>query len=130
MPTLRRRHRLASAGSRCLPATLFAQVGWPNKPVRIVVPFAPGGSTDILARALAPELHKAFGQTVSFDNKPGAGGNIGADTIAQSAPDGYHLLMGTVGTHANNASRYPKMAFNPVRDFAPSCWWPACPMCW
>ena len=119
MPTLRRRHLLASAGSLCLPATLFAQAGWPAKPVRIVVPFAPGGTTDILARSLAPELGKALNQTFIIDNRPGAGGNLGADMIARSPPDGYHLLMGTVGTHAINASLYPKMTFDPVRDFAP-----------
>jgi tripartite-type tricarboxylate transporter receptor subunit TctC len=87
--------------------------------VRIVVPFAAGGTTDILARALAPELGKVFGQTFIVDNKPGAGGNLGADAIAKSAPDGYNLLMGTVGTHAINAALYPKMPFDPVRDFAP-----------
>ena len=119
MPTLRRRHLLASAGSLCLPATLFAQAGWPAKPVRIVVPFAPGGTTDILARSLAPELGKALNQTFIIDNRPGAGGNLGADMIARSPPDGYHLLMGTVGTHAINAALYPKMTFDPVRDFAP-----------
>ena len=129
MPSLRRRHLLASAGSLALPSALwpaallpsalFAQTGWPNKPVRIVVPFAPAGTTDILARALAPELGKAFGQTFIIDNKPGAGGNLGADAIAKSAPDGYNLLMGTVGTHAINAALYPKMTFDPVRDFTP-----------
>ncbi|MBC7482117.1 MAG: tripartite tricarboxylate transporter substrate binding protein, partial [Rhizobacter sp.] len=119
MSLLQRRHLLASVGSICLPTSLFAQTGWPNKPVRIVVPFAPAGTTDILARALAPELGKAFGQTFVIDNKPGAGGNLGADAIAKSPPDGYNLLMGTVGTHAINASLYPKMPFDPVRDFAP-----------
>jgi tripartite-type tricarboxylate transporter receptor subunit TctC len=83
------------------------------------VPFAPAGTTDILARSLAPELAKAFGQTFIIDNKPGAGGNLGADVIAKSAPDGYNLLMGTVGTHAINASLYPKMPFDPVKDFTP-----------
>ena len=118
MHSIRRRHLLVSAG--LLPTTSpWAQSGWPNKPVRIVVPFAPGGTTDILARALAPELGKAFGQTFIVDNKPGAGGNIGADTVAKAAPDGYTLLMGTVGTHAINAALYPKMPFDPVRDFAP-----------
>ena len=115
----RRRLLLASAGSLLLPAATRAQAAWPNKPVRIVVPFAPAGTTDILARALAPELSKVFGQAFVIDNKPGAGGNLGSDAIAKSAPDGYNLLMGTVGTHAINAALYPKMPFDPVRDFVP-----------
>jgi tripartite-type tricarboxylate transporter receptor subunit TctC len=100
-----------------LPAS--AQSGWPNKPVRIVVPFAPGGTTDILARALAPELSKAFGQQFVVENRAGAGGNIGADVVAKAAPDGYTLLMGTVGTHGINKSLYSKMPFDPQKDFAP-----------
>jgi len=84
-----------------------------------VVPFAAGGTTDILARALAPELSKAFGQTFIVDNRPGAGGNVGADMVAKSPPDGYTLLMGTVGTHGINQSLYPKMPFDPIKDFAP-----------
>ena len=120
MLALRRRHLiLSSAGAALCPTALWAQAGWPNKPVRIVVPFAAGGTTDILARALAPELGRVFGQTFIVDNKPGAGGNIGADMIAKSAPDGYNLLMGTVGTQAINAALYPKMPFDPVRDFVP-----------
>ena len=115
----RRRLLLASAGTLLLPAASRAQAAWPNKPVRIVVPFAPAGTTDILARALAPELGKVFGQVFVIDNKPGAGGNLGSDAIAKSAPDGYNLLMGTVGTHAINAALYPKMPFDPVRDFVP-----------
>ena len=87
--------------------------------MRIVVPFAPGGTTDILARALAPELGKAFGQTFIVENKPGAGGNIGADLVAKSPPDGYTLLMGTVGTQSINPSLYPKMPYDAVKDFAP-----------
>ena len=115
----RRRLLLASAGTLLLPAATRAQAAWPNKPVRVVVPFAPAGTTDILARALAPELGKVFGQVFVIDNKPGAGGNLGSDAIAKSAPDGYNLLMGTVGTHAINAALYPKMPFDPVRDFVP-----------
>jgi len=87
--------------------------------VRIVVPFAPGGTTDILARALAPELSRVFGQQFIVDNKPGAGGNVGAEQVAKSAPDGYTLLMGTVGTHGINQSLYPKLPFDPIKDFAP-----------
>ena len=92
---------------------------WPNKPVRVVVPFAPGGTTDILARALAPELGKAFGQTFVIDNKAGAGGNLGADLVAKAAPDGYTLLMGTVGTQSINPALFPKMPYDAVKDFAP-----------
>ena len=92
---------------------------WPTKPVRIVVPFAPGGTTDILARALAPELGKAFSQTFIVENKPGAGGNLGADLVAKSAPDGYTLLMGTVGTQSINPALYPKMPYDAAKDFAP-----------
>lgn len=96
-----------------------AQSTWPNKPVKIVVPFAPGGTTDILARAMAPELSKAFGQTFVVENRAGAGGNLGADAVAKSAPDGYTLLMGTVGTHGINKALYPNLPYNPVKDFSP-----------
>ena len=96
-----------------------AQGAWPSKPVRIIVPFAAGGTTDILARALAPELSKAFGQTFIVENKAGAGGNLGADLVAKSPPDGYTLLMGTVGTQSINPSLYPKMPYDSVKDFAP-----------
>ena len=120
MHTIRRRRLITLAAlwpAAAVPAR--AQTGWPARPVRIVVPFAPGGTTDILARALAPELGKAFGQTFVVDNKPGAGGNLGADLVAKSAPDGLTLLMGTVGTHAINAALYPKLPFDPVRDVVP-----------
>jgi tripartite-type tricarboxylate transporter receptor subunit TctC len=95
----------------------FAQ--YPNKPIRLVVPFTAGGTTDILARAVGAEMQKAFGQSVVIENKPGAGGNIGADFVAKSAADGYTLLMGTVGTHGINVSLYPKMPYDAVKDFAP-----------
>ena len=110
---------LVLGATALLPVTAAAQAAWPAKPVRIVVPFAAGGTTDILARALAPELQKAFGQPFVVDNKPGAGGNNGAAEVAKAANDGYTILMGTVGTHAINAALYPKMPFDPVKDFAP-----------
>ena len=96
-----------------------AQTTWPTKPVKIVVPFAPGGTTDILARAVAPELSKAFGQQFVVENKAGAGGNVGAEMVAKSAPDGYTILMGTVGTHGINRALYPKLPYDPFKDFAP-----------
>jgi tripartite-type tricarboxylate transporter receptor subunit TctC len=100
-----------------LPAA--AQGTWPSKPVRIVVPFPAGGTTDILARAIAPELSKAFGQQFIVDNRAGAGGNVGADMVAKSPGDGYTLLMGTVGTHGINRSLYSKLPYDPIKDFAP-----------
>jgi tripartite-type tricarboxylate transporter receptor subunit TctC len=115
---INRREALAAlAASSFAPA--FAQSSWPTKPVRIVVPFAAGGTTDILARAVAPELGKAFGQTFVIDNRAGAGGNVGAEIVAHSPPDGYTLLMGTVGTHGINRALYAKLPYDPIRDFAP-----------
>ncbi len=102
-----------------LPGAARAQAGWPAKPIRFVVPFAAGGTTDILARALAPELQKALGQPVVVDNKPGAGGNLASADVAKSPADGYTMLMGTVGTHAINASLYPKLPYDPIKDFTP-----------
>ena len=96
-----------------------AQGSWPTKPVRIVVPFAPGGTTDILARAVAPELSKAFGQQFIVDNRAGAGGNVGAEIVARAPNDGYTLLMGTVGTHGINRALYPKLPYDPIKDFVP-----------
>ncbi len=92
---------------------------YPTKPIRLVVPFPPGGATDILARAIAQRWSETLGQQVVVDNRPGAGGNIGSDLVAKSAPDGYTLLMGTVGTHAINPSLYTKMPYDHIRDFAP-----------
>jgi len=117
-----RRHLLATAALAPLAGVLSpaqAQSGWPTKPVRIVVPFAAGGTTDIRARALAPELQRVFGQPFVVDNKPGAGGNTGAAEVAKAGGDGYTLLMGTVGTHAINPSLYPKMPYDHVKDFVP-----------
>ncbi|TWO66126.1 tripartite tricarboxylate transporter substrate binding protein [Caenimonas sedimenti] len=122
-PSLITRRRAAAAlallGGALAAGPVLAQGAWPSKPVRIVVPFAPGGTTDILARSLAPELSKAFGQSFVVENRAGAGGNIGADIVAKSAPDGYTLLMGTVGTHGINKSLYSKMPYDPQKDFVP-----------
>lgn len=101
-----------------LPGAAAAQA-FPNKPIRIVVPFPPGGATDILARAVAQDLQRTFGQSALVENRPGAGGNLGADYVAKSPGDGYTLLMGTVGTHGINVSLYSKMPYDAVKDFAP-----------
>lgn len=108
---------LGLATATVLPAA-HAQPAWPSKPVRIVVTFPPGGAPDTLARVLADKWG-ALGQAVTVDNKPGAGGNIGADFVAKSPGDGHTLVIGTVGTHAINAALYEKMPYNHVKDFTP-----------
>ena len=100
------------------PVTLRAQ-SYPSKPIRLIIPFPPGGSTDILGRSLAQKLSEAWGQQVLVDNRGGAGGTIGADLAAKAPADGYTLLMGHIGTLAVNVSLYPKLSYDPVRDFAP-----------
>jgi len=116
---LTRRAALAASAAALVAMPSWAQGTWPTKPVRIVVPFAAGGTTDILARAVAPELSKAFGQQFIVDNRAGAGGNVGAEIVARSPNDGYTLLMGTVGTHGINRALYPKLPFDPIKDFVP-----------
>ena len=100
------------------PVTLRAQ-SYPSKSIRLIIPFPPGGSTDILGRSLAQKLSEAWGQQVLVDNRGGAGGTIGADLAAKAPADGYTLLMGHIGTLAVNVSLYPKLSYDPVRDFAP-----------
>jgi tripartite-type tricarboxylate transporter receptor subunit TctC len=113
--------RLAGAAVLALSlaaASAHAQV-YPDKPVRMIVPFAAGGILDIVARAVGERLNGPLGQPVVVDNRSGAGGAIGAEITARAAPDGYTLLTGHIGTHAINPSLYPKLAYDPVRDFAP-----------
>ncbi|MEN9773244.1 MAG: hypothetical protein RL322_314 [Pseudomonadota bacterium] len=106
------------------PVGAWAQAAatYPSKTVKVVVPFTPGGSTDILGRAIAQELTKSLGQSFVVENTPGAGGSIGADKVAKSAPDGYTLLMGHIGTLGVNPSLYPKLPYDPVKSFAPVAW--------
>src|SRR5256714_233294 len=92
---------------------------YPNRPGRIVVPFAAGGPTDIVGRIFAQKLSELLGQQFYVENKVGAGGNIGADQVAKSPPDGYTLLVATVSTHAINPGLYSKMPYDPLKDFAP-----------
>lgn len=122
MPMLLRRAALAcwaaaAAGLLCaLPLPAFAQA-FPSKPIRLVVTFPPGGAPDILARLFSEK--SALGQSVVVDNRPGAGGNIGADAVAKAPPDGHTLVMATVGTHAINGALYSKMPYDMVKDFTP-----------
>jgi tripartite-type tricarboxylate transporter receptor subunit TctC len=96
-----------------------AASAYPNKPIHIVVTFTSGGAPDILARLIGEKLNAAWGQPVIVDNKPGAGGNIGADYVAKAAPDGYNLVLGTVGTHSINGALYQNMPYDMVKDFTP-----------
>ena len=104
----------------CLLATPLAQAqAYPNRPVRIVVPFPPGAATDTLGRLIAQRLTESWGQPVTVDNRPGAGSIIGAESSAKSAPDGSTIFMGHIGTHGANPALYAKLPYDPVRDFAP-----------
>ena len=92
---------------------------YPNKPIRIIVPYAAGGTSDILARQIGPKLTEGWGQPVIVENKPGANGNVGADFVAKSAPDGYTLLLTDLGGLVISPSVYPKLPFDPSKDFSP-----------
>jgi tripartite-type tricarboxylate transporter receptor subunit TctC len=107
----------AWAGILILPTAALAQSDYPNKPVKLIVGFAPGGSTDIVARIVAQKLGERLGQTVVVENRAGAGGTIGADVAAKAPPDGYTLTLGTTSTHAIAPGAYSKLPYNPVTDF-------------
>jgi len=109
---------MASLFAALLPAAAHAQ-GYPNKPIRLVVPYAPGGATDIIGRAAAAELSKTMGQQVIIENRPGAGGNLGAEQVARSAPDGYTLLVSPSSLHGITPFLYNKLTYDPNKDLAP-----------
>lgn len=117
-----RRALLIAAGLACtLPAVAFAQApaAWPSRPVRLVVPFPPGGATDIVARVVALKLSASLGQQVVVENRPGAGGTIGADAVAKAASDGHTLLLSTSSTHSIGPAINPRMPYDAFRDFVP-----------
>lgn len=107
----------ASAASIALPA--LAQPAWPSRPIRYIVPFAPGGTTDILGRVVGEKLGPILGQTIVIENKPGQGGSVGAAELARAAPDGHTIGGGTISSHAINATLYDKLPYDPVTSFAP-----------
>ena len=114
-----RRSFVAAAAAACVAPAVFAADEWgPTKPVRIIVPIV-GSTNDVLARLVAPKLQEALGQPVIVENKPGAGGNIGADFVAKAAPDGHTLLVGYNGPLAINVSLFEKMPYDPLKDLAP-----------
>jgi tripartite-type tricarboxylate transporter receptor subunit TctC len=110
--------RIAGALALALAASVHAQP-WPSKPIKYIVPFAPGGTTDILARMVAPKLAEALGQPVVVENRPGQAGSLGAAELARAAPDGYTIGGGTISSHAINVSLYSKLPYDPLRDFSP-----------
>lgn len=110
--------KLAMLAGALLVVSIVQAQDYPNRPVRIVVPFPPGGATDVVTRIVAQKISEQFARQVVVDNRGGAGGIVGVEVVARAAPDGYTLVMGTSGTHAINASLYPKLSYDPVRDFA------------
>ena len=119
---------MSNASTACLFAMLLIRTtgalaqqdaAYPVKPIRIIVPSAPGSGPDIMARAIGQKLNESLGQPIVVDDKPGAGGIIGSEAAAKSAPDGYTLIMANAGSHAVNASLYAKLPYDPVKDFAP-----------
>ncbi|TMG98488.1 MAG: tripartite tricarboxylate transporter substrate binding protein [Betaproteobacteria bacterium] len=116
--SVKRIARLLGVVVFALSTSAFAQT-WPAKPIKWIVPFAPGGTTDILARTIGEKLTVALGQPVIIENKPGAGGGVGAEFTAKAPPDGYTIMGGTISTHAINASLYKSLPYDPVKDFVP-----------
>jgi len=113
------RTRASLLATALLLACGLTQAAWPEKPIRLVVGFPPGQATDLVARAAAKKLQEGLGQAVIVDNKPGAAGIIGSETVMKAAPDGYTLLVGSSGTMAINPSLYSKLTYHPIKDFAP-----------
>ena len=123
LPNLLRRLAWRLLGATVLAVAVLvppaAASDYPDRPVRLVVPFPAGGGADVLARTIMPRVAQFLGKAIVIDNRPGAGGNVGAEVVARAAPDGYTLLYGTNGTHAINRSLYGSLPFDPVRDFSP-----------
>ncbi|WP_137176518.1 tripartite tricarboxylate transporter substrate binding protein [Roseomonas sp. AR75] len=116
---MNRRTLLAAGAATLTPFALRAQESWPNRPIRLIVPFPPGAANDTLGRAMADQLAPKLGQPVVVENRAGAGGAIGSEQVARAPADGYTLLLGHIGTLAVNVAMYPRLPYNPVRDFAP-----------
>lgn len=116
---MRKMFLMAAASLLALASAVHAEPGYPTKPIRLIVPFAPGGSTDVLARLLAEALRPELGQPVIVENKAGAGGNIGGDFVAKAPPDGYTLLIAAAGPTVINPSLYARMPYDPVKDLRP-----------
>ncbi|WP_232480461.1 tripartite tricarboxylate transporter substrate binding protein [Roseomonas sp. KE2513] len=122
-PGFPRRRILAAAGSGlALPAlsrAALAQASWPDRPIRVIVPFGAGTSTDIMTRLVTPRMSQELGQPIVVENRPGAGGVVGSEAVAKSAPDGYNLCMGSIASHSVNVSLMPRLPYDVLRDFTP-----------
>lgn len=112
-------HRGVCAAALLLVGSIVQAQSYPARPIRLVVPYPPGGSTDLVARVIGQKMGDAWGQQVIIDNRPGASGMIGNELVARSAPDGYTIVMGTIGPFAVNQALFAKMPYDPIRDFAP-----------
>jgi tripartite-type tricarboxylate transporter receptor subunit TctC len=112
-------HAILAAAALAAFAGAAGAQSYPNKPIRIIVPYAAGGTSDILARQIGPKMTEAWGQPVLVENKPGANGNVGADFVAKSAPDGYTMLLADIGALCISPSVFPQLPFDPTRDFSP-----------
>ena len=119
MHTFARLLLIAAALAGAIAAPPLPAQTWPVKPIRLIVPYSPGGTADLLGRSIARKLSESLGQQVIIENRTGAGGGIGADLVAKSKADGYTLLLGTIATHAINPNLYPDIPYDPVGDFAP-----------
>lgn len=117
-----RRRLLLAAAALCTLSCAQAADRWPTKPIHLIVPFPPGGSADILGRAIGQKLNETLGQPVVIDNVPGAGGSLGADKASKASPDGYTLLMAHIGNLAVAPAIYPKLPYDPVKSFTPVAW--------
>lgn len=113
-----RRHLMAAAALAAAPHAARAQAAWPDRPIRLIVPFPPAGGTDVISREVAARIGAGAGWNIVIDNRPGAGGNIGLDAVAKAAPDGYTIGMGQTSNLAINPALYPRMPFDPLADFA------------
>ena len=117
---MQRRILISALAASLLAATAaHGQDKWPSKPITYIVPFGPGGTTDVLARLVTVKAGPALGTTFVIENKPGAGGGMGSDFTAKAAPDGYTIQGGTISSHAINASLYAKLPYDPIKNFTP-----------
>lgn len=114
---LTRRHALMAAGTLPVAAPAAAQA-WPTQPIRLIVPFAPGGTTDLIARLVATPLQERLGQPIIIENRPGAGATVGSQMAAQAAPDGHTLVLSNIASHGISPALYPNVRYDPVRDFS------------